>query len=201
MPTATLPASTRTPRARRANRAVLGLLGLILLAAGAAGAAAGFGAFGSKFRTQKVIDENYRDWVASHDWFWLAAAGGSILIALLALRWLLTQATSSRVGPLDLEPDRRAGRTVLAASAVSDAVAGEIESYRGVQGASAYLLGSRGAPTLLVHATLDATGDLGEVRRRIETGALVHAREALDKPDLPVRLEVRLAASTRRHVR
>lgn len=201
MPAATLPASTRTPRARRANRTVLALLGLILLVAGVAGAAAGFGAFGDKFQTQKVIDENYRDWVATHDWFWLAVAGASILIALLSLRWLLTQTTTSRVGPLDLEPDRSAGRTVLAASAVSDAVVEDVESYRGVQGASAYLLGSRGAPTLLVHATLDATGDLGEVRRRIETDAVAHARQALDRPDLPVRLEIRLAPDTRRHVR
>jgi hypothetical protein len=200
-PPATLPASTRAPRTRRLNRVVLGLLGLLLLALGGAGAAAGFGAFGSAFRTEKIIDQDYRDWVARHDWFWLAVAGGSVVVALLALRWLVAQAASSRLRSLDLEPDRTEGRTVLAAGAVTDALADEIESYRGVRRASAFLVGGRGAPVLVTRVTLDADGDLGEVRRRVGTEAVAHVREALDRPDLPVRLEFRLAPRSRRHVR
>lgn len=201
MAAGTLAPTSRAPGTRRANRTVLALIGLLLLAIGATGIAAGAGLFGDTFRTKKVIDQDYRDWVAAHDWFWLAVAGGSILIALLALRWLLAQASTTRVSQLDVESDRSAGRTVLSGSAVTDAVAGEIKGYRGISGASAYLLGSRGAPTLLIQAGLDGRGDPAEIRRRIQTDAVSHARQALDKPDLPVRLELRLASASQRDLR
>jgi hypothetical protein len=201
MAAGTLAPTSRAPGTRRANRGVLALIGLVLLVAGAAGIAAGAGLFGDSFKKTKVIDQDYRDWVASHDWFWLAVAAGSVLVALLALRWLLAQATTTRLSHLDIEPDRSAGRTVLSGGAVTGAVTAEIEGYRGISGASAHLLGTRGAPTLLIHATLDGRGDPAEVRRRIETDAIAHARQALDEPDLPVRLELRLAGNRRRDPR
>lgn len=198
MAAGTLAPTSRAPGTRRANRSILALIGLILLVAGAAGIAAGAGLFGDTFKKKKVIDQDNRDWVASHDWFWLAVAGGSILVALLALRWLFAQASTTRVSHLDVESDRSAGRTVLAGSAVTDAVTKEIKGYRGIAGASAHLLGTRGAPTLLIHAGLDGRGDPAEVRRRIQADAIAHAREALDKPDLPARLELRLASGSQR---
>jgi hypothetical protein len=201
MPAATLAPVSRSPRTRRANRTVLALIGLVLLVAGAAGIAAGAGLFGDTFRTRKVIDQDYREWVIRHDWFWLAVAAGSILIAVLALRWLFAQTSTSRVSQLDIESDRSAGRTVLSGGAVTGALTQEIESYRGVSSASAHLLGSRGAPTLLVHAGLDGRRDPGDVRTRIQSEAIAHARQALEKPDLPVRLEIRLASSSPRDLR
>lgn len=201
MAAGTLAPTSRAPGTRRANRSILASIGLLLLIAGAAGIAAGAGLFGDTFKKKKVIDQDYRDWVAAHDWFWLAVAGGSILIALLALRWLLAQASTSRVSHLDVESDRTAGRTVLSGSAVTDAVTGEIKGYRGISGASAHLLGTRGAPTLLIHASLDGRGDPAEIRRRIQTDAVAHARQALDKPELPVRLELRLASAAPRDLR
>ena len=197
----TLAPTSREPGTRRANRTVLATLGLLLLAAGAAGIAAGTGLFGDTFKKTNVIDQDYRDWVADHDWFWLAVAAGSILIALLALRWLFAQTSTTKVTHLELEADSTAGRTVLSGGAVTSAVAEEIEGYRGVSGASAHLLGTRGAPTLLVRATLDGRGDPAELRRRIQTDAVAHARQALDRPDLPVRLELRLAGTSRRDLR
>lgn len=201
MAAGTLAPSSRAPGTRRTNRSVLALIGLLLLVAGAAGIAAGTGLFGNSFRKTKVIDQDYRHWVARHDWFWLAVAAGSILIALLALRWLFAQATTTRVSHLDVESDRSAGRTVLAGSAVTGAVAGVVGSYRGVSNATAHLLGTRGAPTLLIHATLDGRGDPAEIRRRIQADAVAQARQALDKPDLPVRLELRLASASQRDLR
>lgn len=201
MPAAALAPTSRAPGTRRANRLVLALLGLLLLAAGAAGVAAGTGLFGEDIRTRKVIPQDTRDWVSRNDWFWIAVAAGCVLIVLLALRWLFAQASTSRIGELELESDRRSGRTVMAGRAVTNAVADEIGSYRGVNGASAYLLGDRTSPTLLVHATLDGRADPADVRTRIETDALAHARHALEAPDLPVRLELRLAAESRRDLR
>jgi hypothetical protein len=201
MAAGTLAPTSRAPGTRRANRTVLALIGLVLLAAGAAGIAAGTGLFGDRVRTDKVIPQDTRDWVAEHDWFWLAVAAAGILLALLALRWLLAQASTNRVSYLDVESDRSAGRTVLSGGAVTDAVAAEIGSYRGVAGASAHLLGTRGAPTLLLHITLDGRGDPAEVRTRIQAEAVAHVRQALDAPDLPVRLELRLAGASRRDLR
>jgi hypothetical protein len=201
MPAAFLPRTSRAPGTRRANRVVLALLGLLLLAAGAAGLAAGLGLFGDDVRAGPVIPSSTRDWVSRHDWFWILVAAGCILVALLALRWLFAQTASSRIGELELESDRRHGWTIVAARAVTGAVADEIDSYRGVSGTSAYLLGSRGTPTLLVHATLDGRADPAEVRTRIQTDAIAHARQALETPDLPVRLELRLAAASRRDMR
>jgi hypothetical protein len=201
MPAAALAPTSRAPRIRRANRLALALLGLLLLAAGAAGLAAGLGLFGQSLRDQPVLSGDTRAWVAGHDWFWGAVAAGCVVIVLLALRWLFAQVSTNRISHLVVESDRRAGRTVLASRAITDAVAEEIASYRGVSGASAYLLGDRTAPTLLVHATLDGRADPAEVRTRIQTEALAHARQALEAPDLPVRLELRLAAASRRDLR
>lgn len=200
MPAALAPIS-RAPRTRRANRSVLAFLGLLLLAAGAAGVAAGVGLLGDDIHTRKVIPAYTRDWVARHGWFWIAVAAGSILVALLALRWLFAQVATNRVASLEVEANRENGRTVLAGRAITDAVAEEIRSYRGVSGASAHLLGDRTAPTLLVQAALDGRVNPAEARGRIQTDALVHARQALDAPDLPVRLELRLATGSRRDPR
>jgi hypothetical protein len=200
-PAATLPAASRAPGTRRANRAVLALLGLVLLAAGSAGAAAGFGAFGRRVRTGAVLDPDLRAWVAGHGWSWAAVAAAGVLVALLALRWLLAQGGTALVGTLELEPDPGAGGTALPGRVVAGAVAAEVRSYRGVRTATADLLGRPAAPRLLVRAALDPAGDPVEVRRRIETEAVAHVRAALERPDLPVRLELRLAAGRRRSVR
>jgi hypothetical protein len=201
MPAATLASATRMPGARRANRVVLALLGLLLLAAGSAGLAAGLGAFGAGVRTRMVLPSATREWMSGRAWCWLLVAAGCIVVALLALRWLFAQASTGRIGELELESDRRGGRTVLAGRAVADAVAEEIDSYRGVRRASAYLLGNHAAATLVVDATLDGRADPAEVRARIQSDACTHARQALKMSDLPVRLQLRLAAGPRRGLR
>jgi len=190
-----------TPRAGRANRAALAVIGLVLLATGVAGLLAGVGVFGDAVRHHKALGQDTLQWVDGHEWFWLVAAAGSALVALVALRWLFLQTQTNRVGPIDLESDRRRGRTILAADAVAGAVAVEIDSYRGVASASAHVLGTRSTPTLLTRVTLDDRGDPAAIRTRIQTEAIAHARQALDKPDLPVRLELRLAGHSRRDIR
>lgn len=194
----TLAPVSRSARTRRANRSVLALIGLLLFAGGAAGIAAGLGLFGEDIRYRKVIPEATRQWVYRHDWFWIAIAAGGVVVALLAFRWLFAQTATNRVSHLDLESDRRDGRTVLAARAVTDAVAEEIDSYRGVASVSAHLIGARAAPLLLTHVSLDERGDPAAVRTRIQSEAVPHTRRSLDNPDLPVRLELRLAGRSRR---
>jgi hypothetical protein len=174
-------------RVDTANRTVLALLGLLLLGGGAAGLAAGFGAFGDP---PSVLPEPARRFEDQQPWFWWAVAGGCLLVALLALRWLLAQLHTDRIGRLDLTRDDREGRTVVHAGALTDAVEEEARSLRGVVGASARLVEDR-ARTLTLAVELADHADVAEVRRGIEDRVVAHARQAVDDPELPVDVELR----------
>lgn len=178
--------------ADRTNRVMLILFALALLAAGVAGALAGFGGFGRSTQHDVLVSGQVSDYFGQHgDWLWLVIAGAAAIIALLALRWLLALLFSTdRAGDLPLTGDHAAGRTTLSAAALTDAVASEIDGYRGVHSVRARLIGDPLAPTLVVTATLEESADLPALRRRIETQAVRHARQALDAPHLPVRLDL-----------
>jgi hypothetical protein len=42
----------------------------------------------------------------------------------------------------------------------------------------------------VLQVTATSAADLPELHRRLETEALVHARQALDNPSLPIRLDL-----------
>lgn len=130
--------------------------------------------------------------LAGHWWFWLIVAVVAAVVAVESLRWLLRQIGSDKVGNVQVERDRTHGATVLSSSAVTTAVADEVSSYRGVDRATAHLRGSASAPVLVVRAVLDDRADLGAVRTQVAAGAVAHARQVLDDPDLPARVEFRL---------
>ncbi|WNV75124.1 alkaline shock response membrane anchor protein AmaP [Geodermatophilus sp. DSM 44513] len=174
-------------RVDTANRTVLALLGLLLAGGGGVGLAAGSGAFGDP---PPVLPEQARAYPGEQPWFWWAVAGGCLLVALLALRWLLAQLHTDRVGRLDLTRDDRDGRTVVHAGALADAVEAEARSLRGVLGASARVVEHRGR-TLRVAVELADHADVAEVRRVLEDRVVAHARQAVDDPDLPVDVELR----------
>ncbi|HEY9475159.1 MAG TPA: hypothetical protein VIS06_15100 [Mycobacteriales bacterium] len=199
-PRAALPPTVRSPRTRRTNRLALGLVGLVAFACGGAGLATGFGAFGASAQHRSVLTtaSNYAD---SHAWVWAAVAAAGLVLAAVALAWLVAQFGSNRITDLDLTDDPQQGRTSLASGAVSDAVRSEIETYPGIRSATARLVTERGTPTLLVSTALDGRTPPGEVRRRIQSEALAHARRALDDPGLPARLERRLSRRSGRRVR
>lgn len=178
--------------ADRTNRTAALLLALLLLAVGLIGALAGFGAFGTVTKHGGLLSNRVGAYFSDHgDWLWPVIAVAAALLALLALRWLLALLFSTdRAGNLTLTGDRSAGRTTLVPAALTDAVSEEISSYAGVQSARARLIGDASSPTLVVGATLHDTADLPRLRRRIETQAIGHARQALANPELPVRLDL-----------
>jgi hypothetical protein len=196
-PSGTFASLDRTSRTTRTNRLLLGLLGLVLLAAGAGGLALGLGVFGSRRADQPVISNSVTD-TASHRWFWPLVAVAAAIIAVLALRWLLVQTRTDRVRAFDLEADRSRGRTILQTGAVVDAVSEEVRGYRGVTKAHTSVRGSAGAPELVLRTSLDGRAPARDVAERVVTETAPHTREALDAPELPVRLEMRLAPRTRR---
>lgn len=187
--------------ADRTNRLMLDLLALLLIAAGVAGGAASLGAFGNSTRHRPLIANQVGSFIgAQGDWLWPVAGVTALFLVLLALRWLLALLFSTdRSGYVSISSGSSAGRTVLAAGALTEAVVEEIESYRGVDSARARLIGDPEHPELVVTATLEETADLAALRYRIETGALTHARTAVGDPSLPTQLD--LTVTTRRSTR
>ena len=186
--------------ADRTNRSMLLLIAVLLVAAGVAGAITSFGGFGAATQHRTLLDNPVSTFFGQHgDALWAAIAVVALLVVVLALRWLLTLLFSTdRSGDLTF-PTGTAGRTTLSSAALTEAVTGEIESYRGVSAARARLIGDEQDPHLVVTATLENTADFTAVRKKIETGALAHARAALDKPALPTQLD--LTVATKRSTR
>ncbi|MCW2576685.1 MAG: uncharacterized protein JWR28_3049 [Modestobacter sp.] len=179
-------------RVNGVNRTVLTLLGAALLVAGGLGLAYSFGAFGG--RERPLLPQGMRDFAQDQAWFWWAVAVVCLLIALLGLRWLLAQLHTDRVGRVDLTSDDRDGLTTLHAGALTEAVESETEQLRGVVGASAHLRDRRGR-RLALNVDLAEYADIAEVRQSVEDRVVAHARQAVDDPDLPVDVELRLSAS------
>ncbi len=183
--------------ADRTNRGVLGLTGLLLAGVGGAGLLAGVGALGDQLPEQPLFDNPVAEFVGRNGrWLWPVLALGAVLLAVLALLWLRRQLVPDRAGDLTLGAGPQ-GRTKLSSAALTDAVAAEIGSYRGVDSARARLHGDSEDPELAVSVTLEDRGDLADVRRRVETQALTHARQALGR-DVPLRLDLDVTSAGRR---
>lgn len=187
--------------ADRTNRTAALLLAIVLIAAGGLGAAVSYGLFGSKPEHQKLTANPVSRYFGRHgDWLWPVVALLGVLLILVALRWLRALLFSTdRSGDLIIASEKGTGRTTLSSTALTAAVADEIGSYRGVASARSRLIGDPDEPTLVVGATVEDSADLVALRRQIETGALAHARQALDNPDLPIQLD--LNVTTRRSSR
>jgi hypothetical protein len=186
----------------RTNRALLALFGLLLLAGGTFGALVSFGVFGEDTKHHALLANRVGAYFGDQgDWLWPAIAAGAAILALLALWWLwLLLFSTDRTTSIVLSGDRTAGRTTLTGSAITAAVSDEITAYAGVDRARARLLGDPASPRLVITATLEQTADLPALRRRIETEAAGHARQALDSPDLPIQLDLTITDRQRRRV-
>jgi hypothetical protein len=187
--------------ADRTNRIMLLLLAVLLTAVGLDAGAASIGAFGTATRHSPLMANPTGHFIgAQGDWLWPAAAVAALIVALLALRWLLALLFSTdRSGDLLIHSGSPGGRTTLATGALTEAVAEEVESYRGVSSARARLIGDPEDPELVVTATLEETADFAALRQRIETGALTHARSTVGNPALPAKLD--LTVTTKRSTR
>ena len=170
----------------RLNRALLTALALILIALGGAGLAAGLDAFGSSFAHRTVFDNAVCHYIGKHgSWVWPLIAVTTILVALAALRWLATQASTERVSTLAIDADPGQGTTTLRSSALSDAVAAQISTYRGVHSAKAQLRGDTDERLALTVTVADRVS-FASLRQRIETQAVSDARSALGDQHFPV---------------
>lgn len=183
------------------NRVLLFLLGLIALAGGIVILLLSSFVFGHKWANKPVLQQQTRNFADRNaGWFWTAIGIGAGVLALLALRWLLAQASTSRVGALNLEADPRGGRTRLTTGALGEAVEDEVERFHGVDRASARVLGKSTDPLLRLDVKVADDGDLGYLRSRLEQDAVPNARQAVGIPDLPVWVRLAVASEPRRSV-
>lgn len=177
------------------NRAVLTVLGLLLLAAGGLGLAVSVGIFGRA--THPVLPHEVSTFPDGRPWFWSAVAGVLLLIAVLALLWLLTQLKTDRTTRLDRTTNARDGYTTLHAGALTNAVEDEALGITGVSSVSANLHEQRGQRVVL-RVELADSADIGEVRTRLENEVVAHLREGVGDPRFPVTIELRPGASSTR---
>ena len=119
------------------NRVVLTLLGLLFVAAGGLGLALSVGAFGASRATHPVLPQEVSTFPDGRPWFWWAVAGVLLLIAVLALLWLLTELKTDRTTRLDLTTNAQDGYTTLHASALTDPLEVEALGIPGVASVSA----------------------------------------------------------------
>jgi len=188
-------------RADRLNRVLLGLLGLVLLIAGVAGLLFGLGAFGEELAGDRVLAREVEQFVVDQAaWFWPVVAAVSLLLAVLALRWLLLQLQTDRVGDLDLTERRNVGETHVDSTAVTDALVVATEATPGVQSASARLVRVRGGQRLVLSVRLADRVDLAATRRGLAEGPLTDLRQALGADTCP-HVTVELEPSTRGRAR
>lgn len=190
-------------RADRANRVLLALIGLIALALGVAGLLAAGGAFGGTFQHRRLLDNPFSRYFGENgSWLWPTIAAAAFVIMLLALIWLLRVLVGGdRVGVItiptvthDGSDAHVGGRTRLRPSALTQALNQEIETYHGVTAARARVLGDPLEPALAIEVTTSRRADVPYLVARIEREALAHARQALEKPHLPVRLDITVTA-------
>ena len=175
----------------RLDRFLLVLTGLLLTVAGVLALAVGLSAFGELLRGRPVFKNVVGGFFGDNgSWLWPVIAVVGLLLGYLALRWLLSQLRPTSVRELHLEPRSTTGQTDLVSVALTDAVTTEIAGYRGVAGVNARLTGDERAPELRLRVQLEARADVARLRSRIETEAVSRVRQALDEPEMPVRLDL-----------
>ena len=174
------------------NRIALLVIGLLLLLGGAAGLLRGLavwpGVLGAPHAL--IIDKATRHWVSYQPWFWPTVAAVSVLVFLLALRWLAAQGQTQAVRRIALEPDARRGTTYLPARAVTSALENDLSASPHVRHATAALTGTATNPKLALSVTLTAEAEPGEAVGRIGE-AVNRMRDALENDELNATVRIR----------
>jgi hypothetical protein len=175
----------------RVNRTHLAVVGVLLVAGGGLAIVRGRGLLPGLPAGQPLLNEAERAFARGHDWFWYAVAAGAVVIALIAVRWLLAQGRTGTIRTLRV--DDPTGRTRLPARAAGRAVAADLAALPAVRRSTALLTGAPSAPRLRLHVTADARCDWPALRGGLTGTTLTNLRTALERDHIPARVRVRLA--------
>lgn len=181
-------------RTARGNRLGLAIVGAVLTLVGLAALLRGLGLVSDVLGppSAPVTDERTRDFVTDQAWFWPAVAALLIVIALLALRWLMVQTRTDTVRTVRVDPDTRRGRTRLPARAVTGALEEDLTTSPYLRRAQASLGGDPAHPRLALSTTMAATAEPGPALQRVRE-AVDRSRQALDEPRMPASIQLRAA--------
>jgi hypothetical protein len=173
--------------ADRANRVLLVIFGL--LAVGGGGWCLWLSLPRSGYADQPVLGTRLEDWVGRHEAaFWWSTGGAGLLVALLALVWLLAQGRTGRVGVVRVSWDPEIGGTTVAGAAVAQAVAGDADGVTDVVRARASVRADSevdGGHRIVMVLTVGDRADFRTVCRELENTVLPRARQALARDALP----------------
>ncbi|MFK4036000.1 hypothetical protein ACI2LC_09400 [Nonomuraea wenchangensis] len=163
----------------RGNRWGLALIGSVLFVLGGLVAARGLGGFGSA--QTPIVDGGVRQFFAgSGPAIWWVVAIVAIVVALLALRWLLVQ-TRREVTHRPIRLERSpTGFSEVSADGVADAVAADVASSPAVLSADAGVADSHYPPEVRLRVVADERAPIGELRWHLSAIALQHLRDALN---------------------
>lgn len=145
-------------------------------------------------RTTSALDLLDRTW-----WPW-AQAGAGVLLALLALWWLLAHLPRRGPGRLDLPAPEGTDRVALATGPLGEVLAERVESTGALDHAHVDFRRHRGATTATVRARVQPDADLASVRAAVAEVA-TEVGAALPGPGLAVQFRVaapRRAGTNRR---
>jgi hypothetical protein len=184
--------SRRTARGKRLG---LGLVGLTLLIPATYILLRGTGQLAGMPANDPVLPASLRDYAKNVWWFWPAVAAGAVVVALLALRWLLVQVRTDRLSTLTLEADQR-GATYVDARALSSAIADEVASLPGVRHARATVANSGKGAELHLTVIADEDTDVDHLRAGALT-SVIDARRALEGLAMPAVTDLRLRRGRR----
>ncbi len=181
-------------RTDRLNRAVLVLVGTLLVLLGTGGVLIGAGVFGDKRANSSLVYPRAAQLLhREQSWLWWVLGAASLMIALIALYSIAVQLRLERLGSVPLQRSND-GDSVLAASALCDAVRTEAEAMPEIDRARARLTGDEHDPELVLSVWLCDGVDLEAARESLDDTVLRHARESLGRHSLRARLRIEVDA-------
>jgi hypothetical protein len=170
------------------NRVLLALIGLILLAAGAFAILENTGVLTLVDRESALAPGTARP----PTWVLYTTAAAGVVVALLALRWLLTQLTpTTKNRTWQLEEHAEHGGTELSTATATVPFVADMTACPGVHTARAALSGPGQSPRLAVVVGIEQDASVDDVRSYLGTHALPRLRQALDLAELPTTVEFR----------
>lgn len=187
-------------RTNRLNRMLLAIVGVLFLLLGAGGILLSTGVFGNSYAMETVVDSRTEDFFDRHDgWLWWTIGGIVLLLALLALYWLIVQLRVERLNRVPLEHSEQGSITLLAGG-LANAVANEARTVAGVSDARARLTSQADHPELRLDVWLRADADLTTAHDELAEVVLPHARETLETSELHTWLRIEIDTTARPRV-
>ncbi len=180
------------------NRVLLALIGLVLLATGAFTILTNTGVLTLVDRESALAPGTARP----PTWVLYVTAAAGVVVALLALRWLLAQLTpATKTRTWQLEEHTEHGGTELSTSTATAPFVADLTTCPGVHSARGALSGPSTSPRLAVVVDIEQDASVDDVRSYLGTHALPRLRQALDLTDLPTTVEFRFTTKAGARVR